>query len=62
MYKDGVAHMNKEMRDFELMNKRAIAAERARDDSCLQVETLQHKVKQEQLKYVLCLAFLFVVK
>lgn len=50
VYKEGVNQMNKDQGSFENMNKRAINAERARDDANLLVECLQHKVKREEMK------------
>lgn len=50
VYKEGVNQMNKDQGSFENMNKRAINAERARDDANLLVETLQHKLKREEMK------------
>ncbi|KAH3841101.1 sodium channel and clathrin linker 1-like [Dreissena polymorpha] len=49
VYKEGVQHMNKEMGSLENMNKRAINAERARDDANMLVETLQQKLKWEEM-------------
>ncbi|XP_060561828.1 sodium channel and clathrin linker 1-like isoform X1 [Ruditapes philippinarum] len=49
VYKEGVNQMNKDQGSFENMNKRAINAERARDDANLLVETLQHKLKREEM-------------
>lgn len=40
------------MDSYEIMNKRAIHAERSRDDANLMVETLQHKLKREETKYI----------
>ncbi|WAQ98644.1 SCLT1-like protein [Mya arenaria] len=48
VYREGVQQMTKETGSMEVMNKRAINAERARDDALLQVETLQHKLKREE--------------
>ena len=42
--------MSKEMGSYEVMNTRAINAERARDDANLLVETLRHELQREQLK------------
>jgi hypothetical protein len=50
VYKEGVNQMNKDQGSFENMNKRAINAERSRDDANLLVETLQHKLKREEMK------------
>lgn len=41
--------MTKEAESYELMNKRAIMAERTRDDALLQLETLQQRVKRDDL-------------
>lgn len=49
VYKDGINQMNKDQGSFENMNKRAINAERARDDANMLVETLQHKLKREEM-------------
>jgi len=50
VYKEGVSQRTKEMDSYEVMNKRAINAERARDDAQLQADTLQHKLKREEIK------------
>lgn len=52
VHKEGVKQMNKDQGSFEIMNQRAINAERARDDANLLVESLQHKLKMEEVKWV----------
>ena len=51
VYREGSVQMTKEMGSYENMNTRAINAERARDDANLQVDSLQHELKREKLKY-----------
>ncbi|KAL4229962.1 Sodium channel and clathrin linker 1 [Mactra antiquata] len=48
VHKEGIKQMNKEQGSFEIMNQRAINAERSRDDANLLVESLQHKLKMEE--------------
>ena len=50
MYKEGAAQAKLEMGSYEEMNKRAVAAESARDDANLQLDQLHHTLKREQMK------------